>query len=276
MNALTQLTAIINRWDAAIADIRARFEGLLQQAWTASEPLLAANPVDRAALDRAWGAIEHRLHAHTSELSDTWDDICDAMSDVEGIPEGTTLSEGKKRDLAGCELEIRYNQFYRTVMAHAAESMRREALAQDSSGLACTQCGAPLRGITPVSQALDIACGHCQAVNTVDPGPALRIFAAGGALALGEAAALPAWEAMKRAEIRIDQFRTKKDVPMDLLETYEASARSYFTTRLEVEAKYVPEERTYVAARIGRYMHDVERKLRQFWQWRERVRATAG
>lgn len=266
----TPLHAVIARWDAAIVDVHTRFEALLSDAWTQSEPLVAQMQLDFGPLTRAWGAIEHCLHTHTSEVSDRWNEICDALSDIDGIPEGTTMSEGTKRDLATTELEIRYQQYHRAIMARAAEVMRRHALVADASALQCTQCGATLSGANPVSQALDVACPHCRAVNTIEPGASLRMFAAGGALALAEHAALSHWEAMKRAEIRIDQYRDKKAVPMDLLRAFESSSRAYHGTRLEVEAQHVPEQRAYVAMKLERYMKDAEKKLRQFWQWRER------
>jgi hypothetical protein len=271
----TSLHAVIARWDAAIADVHARFDALLQEAWAQSEPLVASTELDFGPLTRAWGAIEHHLHAHTSEVSDRWDEICDALSDVDGIPEGTTMVEGEKRDLATTELEIRYQQYHRAIMARAAEVMRRHAITADASALSCTQCGAKLVGASPVSQALDVACPHCRAVNTIEPGAALRMFAAGGALALAEHAALAHWEAMKRAEVRIDQYRDKKAVPMELLQSFEASSRAYHHTRLEVEAQHVPEQRAYVPAKLERYMKDAERKLRQFWQWRDRAAVSA-
>lgn len=266
--------AVIARWDAAIADVSARFESLLQEAWSSSEPLVADMQLDFGPLTRAWGAIEHRLHAHTSEVSDRWDEICDELSNVDGIPEGLTMQEGSKRDLATTELEIRYQQYHRAIMARAAEAMRRHALVADAAALSCTQCGAALCGASPVSQALDVACAHCRAVNTIEPGASLRMFAASGALALAEHAALPHWERMKRAEIRIDQYRDKKAVPLELLEGYEASSRAYHGTRLDVEAQHVPEQRSYVAMKLERYMKDAEKKLRGFWQWRERATGT--
>jgi hypothetical protein len=271
----TPLHAVVARWDAAIADVHTRFEALLQEAWAASEPLVSQMQLDFGPLTRAWGAIEHRLHAHTSEVGDRWEEICDALCEVDGLPEGTTMSEGCKRDLATTELEIRYQQYHRAIMARAAEVMRRHALQADASSLSCTQCGATLSGASPVSQALDVSCAHCRAVNTIEPGASLRMFAAGGALALAEHAALSHWEAMKRAEIRIDQYRDKKAVPMELLESFASSSRAYHATRLEVEAQHVPEQRSYVPSKLERHVKDAEKKLRQFWQWRERVAVSA-
>lgn len=262
---------IIQRWDQAIADVRARFEQLLQEAWQASEPLVAATELDFGPLTRAWGAVEHRMKQHASEISDRWDQVSDELSEVENLPEDLMRHEGQKRDAAGDELEIRYTQFLRAIMARAAEIMRQRALAEDARLLACTQCGAALDRVTAVSHARDVACGHCQAVNTVEPGAALRMFAASGAMALAEQVAIGSWETMKRTEAQIDAYRERKAVPLPLLAAYETAARQYWTTRLEVEASFVPEQQSYVAPRLARHMQDTEKKLRQFWQWRQRT-----
>ena len=263
--------AVIGRWDAGIADIHRRFDGILHEATQVSAPIVAGVELDLAPLTQAWGAVEHRMHAHTEEVSDLWDEISDELGDLDDVPEHVMTHEGNKRDFATCEIELRYLRAYRSVMAHAAQNMLHRALATDAIDAACTQCGAQLDRIHPVSQALNVECAYCRAVNTVQPKHALRMFAASGAMYLGEAAAMQSFEAMKRAEAQIDCYRERKDVPYDLLEHYRACAHHYFSTRFGVEAQYVPEEQQYVPRRMERYMHDVTKKLRGFWQWRQRA-----
>jgi hypothetical protein len=122
--------------------------------------------------------------------------------------------------------------------------------------------------VTPVSGSLNVECAYCKAMNTVHPGDALRMFAASGAMHLAAEVARPAQETMRRLEVRIKQYRDAKDVPLALLVEFEATSRQYWTTRLEEEARHDPEQAKYVAAKLERYMKDVLKTLRRYWQWR--------
>ena len=117
--------------------------------------------------------------------------------------------------------------------------------------------------------ALNVECGYCRAVNTIEPGRELRMFAAVGAMALAERQALDLWEAMTRTHNQISSYRDRKDVPLDLLRQYERAGRGYYTTRVTAEADYAPEQRPFVAQKIDSYMKSVHKTLRQHWQWRE-------
>ena len=94
---------------------------------------------------------------------------------------------------------------------------------------------------------------------------------AGCAIYVGQSRAQDDWETMTRAENEINSFRDRKDVPMPLLERYHDAAQRYWTVVLETEAELVPVNKPHVAAKIERYMKDVQKLLRQHWQWRERA-----
>jgi hypothetical protein len=225
------LERIALRWDAAIARVLQHAELHLARASAESEPLLASSD-DFQALSRLWSRTQAELHPLGQQLSDSWDAILDELSE-QPAAEGVTAHEAAKRDLATMELEIRYTRAFRTVMARAADELKRRA---DERG-----------------------------------NEALRaVFVASGALYLGERAALADWERMLRAQTSINGYREAKDVPLALLEELEASARRYFTTLLEVEASHAPLQAPYVALKLERYMKDIERTLRQHWQWRAR------
>jgi len=226
------LAPIVARWDAAIADIERRWDATLEQAVAASDRMLASGQGDMEPLTRSWGPVEHQMHQLTDEVSERWDQISDLLSE-ECAGEEVMQREGGKLDLASCELEIRYQRAFRATMARAAELMRERALA------------------------------------SADPASAMRVFAASGALFIGQRAAQASWEAMRRAETRINNYRDKRAVPLALLEELESTARGHWTTLFTTEAELVPELQRYVAAKIESSMKSVEKTLRQFWQWRE-------
>lgn len=110
-----EVTALVARWDAAIAEIAQRFDAVLAEATNAS----GGQPLD--ATGRIWTAVEHKMHQHTEEVSDGWDEISDEMSDVDDFGEELLDAQGDKRDLANCELEISFNRAQHAAMARAAE-----------------------------------------------------------------------------------------------------------------------------------------------------------
>ncbi|HEX6767436.1 MAG TPA: hypothetical protein VF103_18185 [Polyangiaceae bacterium] len=228
------IEAIVRRWDAAISDVLGRAETVLARASVESDPLVIA--ADFALLGRLWTKTDAELRPFHEEISDAWNSISDELS-AATPPEGVMQEQGAKRDLATCELTIRRTRAFRLVMAGAANRLKARADEQND--------------------------------------PALRaLFEGSGARYLAERAAHEDWERMTRAQTRINGYRDRKDVPITLLKELESSARRHFTTLLDVEAEHLPLQKPYVAAKIERYMKDIEKTLRQHWQWRERGKDT--
>ena len=260
---------VIERWNAAIADVLAHVDATLADASAGSQAVIAQIESDLTPLLRPWGAVEHQMHRYREQIAETWLRISDEFSDVDGLPEGVMWREGGKRNWATGEIGIRYTRAYRLALAAAAEVMRQRAVAADAHECPCRRCGARLDRIRLSGMALNVECGYCRAVNTIEPGMALRAFAAAGASALAERQALDLWEAMTRTLTQINHYRERKDVPLGLLQEYERAGRGYWTTRLTAEADYAPEQRPFVAQRIDSSMKSVNKTLRQHWQWRE-------
>lgn len=260
---------LIARWDAMIADNHAQLSALLEEAVAGSEPLIDATRTDLTPLVLPWNTIPPRVREAREEVDQFWDKISDEMSDSGAFSHEMLRDEGKKRDLAGLELELLHDRLYGGVMARASNRMREASLETDAAAHTCNHCGARLDKVTPVSQSLNVECAYCKSMNTVHPGVALRMFAAMGAMHLAIEAARTLGDAMKRIETRIKQHRDNKEVPLALLIEFETTSRTYWTTRLTEEARYNPDEAKYVASKIERYMKDASKTLRGFWQWRE-------
>jgi hypothetical protein len=226
------LEDIVKRWDAAIRDVLRRSDALIARANAESEPLLAAPFADFQVLSRLWTKTQAEFRRLHEEIGSTWGAVSDELSET-APPEGVMDREGDKRNLATCELASRYQLAFLLVMKRAAESMKQRA---DATG----------------DRTLRAA------------------FEGSGARYLGEWQAHVDWVRMTKAQTRIDSYRDRKDVPITLLKELEASSRRYHTTVLAVEAEHVPLQQPYVAAKVDRFMKDVERTLRQYWQWRAR------
>ncbi|MBX7082887.1 MAG: hypothetical protein K1X88_27025 [Nannocystaceae bacterium] len=229
--------AIIGRWDETLAAIRQQFEDVLATAWHDSMKLVAVTTLDLGPILRLWGRIEHECRRHVERIAAGWDAVGDALS---ACPDGSRtvmLEQGAKRDAATRLLGLRLAQVQRTAVGHGAAAMHEHA---QRSG-----------------------------------GDALRVFAACGARALAEAASLPLYEAMVMAELRVDAFDDRAAVPVSTLADYEAAARRYWQALFDAEAQWAPLQQPYVHAHVQRHMHDVERKLSAYWQWRTRERAAS-
>lgn len=260
---------VIERWNAAIADVLARVDAVLADASTGSQAVIPHIGSDLTPLVQPWGAVEHQMHQYREQIAETWLRIGDEFSEVDGLPDGVMWREGAKRNWATKEIEIRYTRAYRLAVAAAADVMRQRALQADARTRLCRRCGAPLDRIRLSGMALNVECGYCLAVVTIEPGPALRAFAVVGAMALAERQALDLWEAMTRALTQINYYRERNDVPLELLRDYERAGRGYWTERLTAEADFAPEQRPFVAEKIESYMKSVNKTLRQHWQWRQ-------
>jgi phage FluMu protein Com len=209
------------------------------------------------------------MHQDGEQIAQTWLRISDELSAADDLPEGVVWREGAKRNWATSEIKIRYTRAYRLAVAAAADVMRDRAVAADAHARPCRRCGALLDRIRLSGMALNVECGYCRAVNTIEPGRELRAFAAVGAMALAERQALDLWEAMTRTLAQINSYRERKEVPLELLREYERAGRGYWTTRLTAEADYAPEQRPFVTQKIESYLKSVHKTLRQHWQWRQ-------
>jgi hypothetical protein len=267
--------APIRRWDAFIVNSHLRFQALLDEAAAGSEPLIASIRSDLTPLVLPWNAMSPRLREACDEVSAYWDHISNELSECSDVSHEMMMHEGAKRDLATLELELLYERVYGAVMARAAARKLEHALAVDASLLACNHCGAALDKVSPVSQSLNVACAYCRSINTVHPSAALRMFAAAGSMHLAAEEARAAGEQMRRLDCRIKQYRDAKQVPLRLLVELESATRTYWSTRLGVEVRYDPDQARYLAAKLDRYMKDVQRTLRRYWQWREHEDAIA-
>ena len=262
-----QPPAVCADWDRFIAEVQGRLQELLQQKVAESEPLIAAVQGDTQALMLLWGAVEHQMQNLQEEISDRWDEVCDELADDESASEELVNAEGQKRDLGNLELELAYLGAYREVCARAAKKMMDWALNEDARTRFCSECGGPLVSFL-IGQAQNIQCPACGADQTVEPGQSFRMFAASGARWVGEWDAFPHFQAMKRFECQIQQYRNSQDVPLELLKSYHDAAQEYWGTAFGVEAQLVPQMAKDIPNKVAAMMKGAQKLLRQHWQWR--------
>lgn len=235
-----ELRAVCEEWDLFIADALQRLDAVLAKATAESGAHVASVDPGYTVLTRLWTKTRTEVNRIREEVQEQWDQVLDQLAEGDDpAPHWVIRREGAKRDSATCEIEVRSTLAERSVMARAATIRKQQA----------------------------IELGTKEAYD---------LFAASGGLYLGQHAAREPYVRMVRAEIWINGYRNAKDVPMSLLEEYEAASREYWTQSLRAEAEHVPELAQYVDAKIAAYMKATEKKLRSFWQWREKDRSGAG
>ena len=223
--------ALVARWDAARESILRRVDGVLSEATAVSTPIVGGLTSDATALQRLWQPVEAKMHAMVGEVSDTWDSISDAMSEVDGIPDGGMWLEGFKRDATNTEIHVRHGRARAAVFAQAALMMKAHA---ERSG---------------------------------DPG-AMQMFMHGGAHFLAEQKAIENWAAMKTSETRIRGYRNKKAVPMPLLDYYAKASANYWRVRYTVEAQLNPALQGGLHQKIENFTRESQKLLLEHPQWR--------
>jgi len=223
--------ALVARWDATREATLARFDAVLAEATAASQPLIAATTTDTSGLQRLWQPVEAKMHAATDDVSGAWDTISDAMSEVDDAPKGGIWLEGFKRDATTTDIEVRHGRARAGVFARAAMQM------------------------------------HAHARASGDPS-AMQMFVHGGAVFLAEQAAIENWAAMKTAETRIHGYRSKKAVPMKMLEYYAKVSANYWRVRHGTEAKYNTRLQASLDQKIANFTRESHKLLLEHPQWR--------
>ena len=85
----------------------------------------------------------------------------------------------------------------------------------------------------------------------------------------GEWQAFSHWRDMTRLALKIQQYKKKTEVPLELLKQYHDVAQQCWQTTFEVEAARMPSMAHHIPNKVTARMKDSRRLLRDHWQWRE-------
>ena len=68
---------VIERWNAAIADVLARVDATLADASAGSLAVIAHIGSDLGPLVRPWAVVEHQMHQYSEQIAQAWNRIGD-------------------------------------------------------------------------------------------------------------------------------------------------------------------------------------------------------
>jgi hypothetical protein len=97
---------VIERWNAAIANVLARVDATLADASAGSQAVIAHIGSDLTPLVQPWAAVEHQMHQYREQVADTWLRISDELSRVSDLPDGVMWLEGGKRERKDVPLDL--------------------------------------------------------------------------------------------------------------------------------------------------------------------------
>lgn len=160
------------RWKAFLDKVRARLHEVLAEADAGLDELIAIEVIDPGPVAAASNEVRARLFGLRDKISPAWAkleaELGDAQRDLEDL--------GRALESEILEAADRFDDVVRTKQLARLEGLAKEELA--ARELKCTRCGARLPEPAVQHRTENVTCTHCQAVNTVRPGPATAMAAA--------------------------------------------------------------------------------------------------
>ena len=255
-------------WHAEIDQNRDAFAATVEQALRETDPLLASMGDDLSLLDGVWGPAARKLEGAKQSLRHAWNRATSALARDTAVSEQQERQADRTYETAESDLELLFEEGYRSAKAKAARALMEHALHVDARSRFCTGCAEPMVSLL-IGQAQNVDCPACGQGQTVEPGQAFRVFATSAALWVGEWEAFAHWRDMTRAALQIAQYEDKKEVPLALLMDFHDFAQKCWGTTFGVEAQLVPQMASHIPRKVEARMKDANRLLREHWQWRE-------
>ncbi len=257
---------LAQRWSGFLEKLQARVNEVKAEADAGLDQLIAAHATDHGPMGAAFTAVQVRFNGLTSKLSDAWDKMDESIdealeeldddvkpSDWEAYAKWRSALVNAQRALSD-DISLSYEYLQMKKNADWARRLKQLAEQEQQSGAKCSSCGGPVPIQTPW-QAEKSACSHCSVMNDVVPGLSAGLFYQGiGAHALAHEAAWDHWMAEWKAKDAFDKRRCPTAYDHWV---YIEAAKAYYTTYyqagLQVNAGFVSDVATAVAAKMKHY-----------------------
>lgn len=264
---------LVQRWEDLVTKIQDKATQILQEAETASEPLITNTKFDTQAITQAWTGIKTKVvHDLGQKTGDSWSKFLDLTSEAGLTRNDINLQKfGQRRDETVDWLEIEYERYYVKVFAKAAQKIWENALNENQvKDFSCSSCGAKLDLHKQIFHAINIKCNYCNFVNTYEPPDKMRMAEAFAVNPLCSQTAFDFWEKMIQAirKVKNDNYRGRK-VDMHILDEYENKALDYWTTWYKKREELITEYAKHTQGDIDSKMQWVWKDLKKYnnqWQ----------
>lgn len=158
------------RWRAFLDKVRTRLKEILVEADAGFDELIATEVIDPGPVSAAQNEVRARLFALRDKLDPAWAKLeaeLDGKASLRDL--GRELEDEIFREADALEVRVREKVVAQLEVLAAEERRTRK--------LTCTRCGAALPEPELQHRTVNVDCTHCQAVNTVRPGPASAMVA---------------------------------------------------------------------------------------------------
>ena len=188
----TRTAAVIQKWEGFLAKVGTRVDETVVEADVGLNEIIAAHCTDPGPLGAAFSALQARFRGLQNKVSEAWEKIDGELDAIRNEAEGQDLATMSKiwsqmskssRDWRH-DIDLRYEVLVIQKEADLARALYQQGEREKSTPVNCHHCGAPLK-VDTWWESSNVACGACNAVNSVSPGPGITYFYLGnGAHAL--------------------------------------------------------------------------------------------
>lgn len=269
---------LVQRWEELVKKIQNKAAQILEEASTASEPLINDTKFDTQALTQAWIAVKTKVvHELGQKVGDSWSKFLDLTSEAGLTRNDINLQKfGERRDETTEWLEIEYERYYTKVFAKAAQKIWDNALNETTvKDFACSSCGAKLDLHKQIFKAINLKCSYCNFVNTYEPADKMRMAEAYAVNPFCSETAFSQWEKMMQTlrKVKNDNYRGRR-VDITLLDNYEKASLDYWTIWYKKREELVTDYMQYTQGDIQSKIEWVWKDMRRYNnQWKSKYQS---
>lgn len=253
---------LIQRWDAFLTKITARFYESLQHAEEACLEQMVETDYDYDTVFRSWQGMKAQIHELIQKIDTVWHGKVRPEMQALG---NFYNEEGYKASDTNDRLIDELFKFERQLEGKLSQQFYDHAIQIASKKEACSQCDAILEIKKDIFRAQYITCTYCNAVNTVEPETKFVKIGWGIIDNIAALKAQPEYEAMEKALNNLNK-RRKTEQDDSHWYAYENAYYAYWE-------KYFNERIKLNSDAKERYEADMQRKRTEYEEY-ERIQTS--
>lgn len=249
----------IQRWDAFLQKIEARFNESLQHAEEACVEQLIATDYDYFTTMRTWMGIRAQIDQLTKKIDETWS--TKVQPQMEALADDYWYhDEMLKQHDVNEKLVYQLEDFQIQLEGKLSKLFYDHAIQIANKDFNCSQCNASIDIVKDLFRAQYITCNYCQTVNTFEPETKYVQVGWGIIDNIVALELLPLKQQMNSAFEKIQELRhpvTDKVLEEQLWQTYKQKYFNYYET-------YFKRCIEFNSDKEKRFEEDIKRKELEF------------
>lgn len=257
---------LVEKWDGFLNKIETRFNESLVNAEDALLENLVDSDFDINPTLRAWQGIKSQLQGLANKIDTTFDENVKPQM-LAYIEEWDIIEQNQKGTISRESMLKRIERFEIILEGKVSKRFYDYAITLLNEDFNCTQCSAKLEVKKDVFRSHYVSCDYCNTVNTFMPQD--KIYHIKWVIDnIAKYNAISEWDAMKNARKSYQELRSWSEGE-DFSKHKLALEKREKTERLFWE-KYFTERYTLLPEHKDTLEHDVNVKMRHFYEERKR------